>query len=291
MDTAQHPRREERFTIRTADLDASGAASPVALCGLLQELAVNHADELGLGMKSLIEGSGHTWMLSRMRIVFAAPARPSFGEEIRILTWPAGAGRVATVRCFRVQDSRGAEILRADTEWFYVHIARQRIARLPDEVMELLPRLAPRIELPETSEKFEFPEATRDEGGPPPAPRPSPPFPDTAEIRVRRADLDINNHVNHTHILAWLFEPLDLQMESGHLPPTVDHTSQDTASQLSTSKPRPPLRTMDVVFRQEARLGDTLVSAASRDGSRTFHKILRGDTVIAQAVLTWENRA
>jgi len=273
-----YPHREEKFTIRTADLDARSEVSPVVLFSLLQELAINHADELGVGLKSIIAGSGHTWMLSRMRIVFA-PTRPKFGEEIRVLTWPAGLqGRTIALRCFRVHDAaRGAEILRAETEWFYVNIARQRIARMPDVIMEIAPHTAPRVELPETSEKFEFDDTVE--------------FPDTAEIRVRRADLDINNHVNHTHILAWLFEPLDLQMESGHLPPTVDHTSQDTASQLSTSKPRPPLRTMDVVFRQEARLGDTLVSAASRDGSRTFHKILRGDTVIAQAVLTWENRA
>ena len=245
-----HPHREERFTIRNADLDATGTVSPVVLCGLLQELAINHADELGLGMKSIIEGSGHTWMLSRMRITFA-PTRPSFGDEIRVLTWPApGQGRIVALRCFRVWDPRGTEILRAETEWLYVNIERQRVVRLPDTIMNLMPQLAQRLELSEMPEKFEFPETTE--------------FSETAEIRVRRADLDINNHVNHTHIIAWLFEPL-----------------ADLAA-------RPPLRAMDISFRQEVRLGDTLVSAASHGHSKTFHKISRGDTIIAQAVLTWE---
>jgi len=244
-----HPHREEKFTIRTADLDSRSEVSPVVLFSLLQELAINHADELGVGLKSIIEGSGHTWMLSRMRIVFA-PTRPKFGEEIRVLTWPAGVqGRAMALRCFRVRDTRDAEILRAETEWFYVNIARQRIARLPDTIMEIAPRTAPRVELPEMSEKFEF-DDTAD-------------LFDTAEIRVRRADLDINNHVNHTHIIAWLFES------------------------LADISDRPLLRTMDIVFRQEARLGDTLVSAASRGHSHTFHKISRADTTIAQAVLTW----
>jgi len=244
-----YPHREELFTVRTADLDIRSEVSPVVLFSLLQELAINHADELGVGLKSIIEGSGHTWMLSRMRIVFA-PTRPKFSEEIRVLTWPAGVqGRTTALRCFRVRDARDIEILRAETEWFYVNIARQRIARLPDTITEITPRTAPRIELPETSEKFEFDDTVD--------------FLDTAEIRVRRADLDINNHVNHTHIIAWLFEPL---------------------ADLIT---RPSLRTMDIVFRHEARLGDTLVSAASRSNSQTLHKISRDDTIIAQAVLTW----
>ena len=80
---------------------------------------------------------------------------------------------------------------------------------------------------------------------------------------IDQVQLVINNHVNHTHLIAWLFEPI-----------------ADLAA-------RPPLRTIDMSFRQEVRLGESLISAASHGDAQTFHKLFRSETVIAQAVLKW----
>jgi medium-chain acyl-[acyl-carrier-protein] hydrolase len=173
-----------RFPVHSYAIDAFGTLALPALAGYLQEVAGQHAVELGVGIDALL-ARGLTWVLARERIEVLAPAR--LGDELEIATWPSGIERLLVSREFSVARG-GDEVARASTAWLVLEVATRRPVR-PAEVLD--PALRPRLEsLAPLAGRLPAP------GG------------DAAERRfdVRYADIDMNRHVNNTSYLAWALE-------------------------------------------------------------------------------------
>ena len=236
---------DETFTVRSYEAGVSNHVTLPCLCNYMQEIAGHHADALGWGIHHL-QRSGLTWMLSRLHVKIARYAQ--WGEPVTLHTWPSGMkGRLVASRSFQAADASGCEILQAHSEWLYVDMKAQKIAKLPESFSSLVPAGTPCISFPDIGGK-------------------SPSFPSitsSAEIIVRRSDLDFNDHVNNVHYPEWMLEAM----------PDCEHG---------------PLE-MDIVFRQAAKSGDRLVSEVCRDGARTCHRIRRvsDDAILATAVMLW----
>ena len=176
------------FTVRAYETGAGDRSTLAALCDYMQEAAGENAETLGWGIRALQE-SGLTWMLARLRVRVARYALQ--GETLTVRTWPSGMkGKLLAKRCFAGFAADGSELFRAASEWLYVDLKSQKIARLPDSFAALVPPGTPDIELPDIGGRF-----TRIEA------------PDAkAQIFARRSDLDFNDHVNNVHYLEWMFE-------------------------------------------------------------------------------------
>ena len=245
---AVYPWWRGRFGVRSADLGVDGRVGPGTVIGFLQEGAASHAHQLGVGLQTL-QAIGRTWMLVRMRVLFTG--WPGLNDTLEVVTWPTGArGQTVAFRDYEGYNGAGERLVTATSEWVLVDVERLRIARLTPEIVALAPSGTPRAGLPSAW---------------PPAPVWTPAW--QVALPVRRADLDVNRHVNNVHYVEWLFEPL----------PAAWHQRR--------------LRRVEIAYKTGAVQGDTVVSAAAAaDASTLRHRLTRESdgTVLAEATTGWE---
>ena len=179
-------KHSSRFRVRSYETDPLGRLQVPILCKLLQEVAVAHAEILGVGVESLIN-SGVAWILSRLH--FEIDRWPTADEEIVIVTWPDAANRLYTERKFEIFSPSDQRIGSVSTLWLVLDLERRRPVRLPPQVTERLKEHE--IE----SEPRRFGDLTE------PAP-----IEHELGFTVRRSDLDLADHVNNTSYIEWAIE-------------------------------------------------------------------------------------
>ena len=125
------------FTVRSYEAGISNHVTLPTLCNYMQEAAGISAARLGWGIQAL-QAEGLTWMLSRLKV--SVTRYVPWGETVTVRTWPSGTkGRLIAKRCFQGFDEKGAELFRASSEWLYVDMAAQKIAKLPETFADLRP--------------------------------------------------------------------------------------------------------------------------------------------------------
>ncbi len=229
------------FTVRSYEAGIGNHVTLPTLCNYMQEAAGISAARLGWGIQAL-QAEGLTWMLSRLRV--SVSRYVPWGTSITVRTWPSGTkGRLIAKRCFLGLDEKGDELFRASSEWLYVDMAAQKIAKLPETFGDLVPPGTLDFELPDIGGKFAHLPSV--DGG--------------ADVLTRSSDLDFNDHVNNVHYVEWMLEG------GGH-----DHRAGVTLP-----------GELDIVFRQAAKAGEALVSEFFAAEDKTLHAIRRpSDNVI-----------
>lgn len=181
--------RDETFCVRAYESGVNNRVTLPAYCNYLQEIAGNHARELGLGIHEL-QDAGFTWMLERLSLSIRGYA--AWREKVNIRTWPAGLrGRLSAVRDFVARSDSGSVLLQGASVWLYVDLNTRRIARLPEAFAALAPEGTPRVAV-ET--KGKIPEFGEQEW--------------SVVQTVRHSDYDFNDHVNNAHYVEWALECL-----------------------------------------------------------------------------------
>ena len=242
------------FTVRSYEAGIGNHVTLPTLCNYMQEAAGINADNLGWGIRTL-QDEGLTWMLSRLTMNVSRYV--PWGETVMVRTWPSGMkGRLIAKRCFQGFDEKGAELFRASSEWLYVDMAAQKIAKLPETFADLVPAGTPDFELPDIGGKF--------------ARLPS--VDGSVEILTRHSDLDFNDHVNNVHYVEWMLESETCKVES-----------VKCGGRGATALPME----MDIVFRQAAKAGESLVSEFCVAEDKTIHAIRRQSdgAILATAAL------
>ena len=221
------------FTVRSYEAGIANHVTLPTLCNYMQEAAGVNAARLGWGIQDL-QAEGLTWMLSRLHV--SVTHYVPWGETITVRTWPSGMkGRLIAKRCFLGFDEKGEELFRASSEWLYVDMAAQKIAKLPETFADLVPPGTPGFELPDIGGKFAH----------------LPSVEGRANVLTRHSDLDFNDHVNNVHYVEWMLE--------------------GDGGRGATALPGE----IDIVFRQAAKAGEALVSEFCADGEKTLHAIRR----------------
>ena len=184
------------FTVRSYEAGIDNHVTLPTLCNYMQEAAGISAARLGWGIQAL-QAAGLTWMLSRLRV--SVSRYVPWGTSITVRTWPSGTkGRLIAKRCFLGLDEKGDELFRASSEWLYVDMAAQKIAKLPETFGELVPTGTPDFELPDIGGKFAH----------------LPSVDGSADVLTRSSDLDFNDHVNNVHYVEWMLEASESQSPS-----------------------------------------------------------------------------
>ena len=245
-----YPNLTSEFTLGDFNLDCTGRVKVATLCDFMQAAATAHAERLGVGMLDL-QSQGITWMLAKMDIVLHE--LPASHATLSLKTWPSGVrGRLICCRDYEMRDSSGRQVLTATSEWVCVNMETRKLARLTPRMLTLAPPEAPHVALPSLPELSDAPFTPAGE----------------CVVPVRRADLDINRHVNNVHYIEWLFEPLS-----------------DAAYDRT-------LRRLAIAYHAEAVAGDTITSRVSETalpdgGFATSHYLLRGETTLTRATCLW----
>jgi acyl-CoA thioesterase FadM len=173
----------EIFTLQSMvsywDVDRDQHLTLAGAFRLLQEAAIKHADQFGLGAKAMA-ANGESWVLHR--IAAAITRYPRYEEPVKVVTWSTGIRGFRGYRELRLYC--GDElVLSASSLWLYVSLRTKSLARVPRELADRFPVGACAVFRPDL-------EIARYE----PAPSTVP----ATEVSLRYGDFDGNGHLNNT---------------------------------------------------------------------------------------------
>lgn len=231
---------QEEFKIRATEIDFDQKATLPAICNLLQEVAGNHAQQLHFDITDLQQDQ-LTWVLHRLCVKMVR--YPNWRETITIQTWPSSGDGLRAYRDFLILDSDGSVIGKSLSYWLMMNIDNRRPTRIPKKILAMAPRDTDHV-LPVTDK--EFPDIQDPHKG--------------QSFEVRKADLDLNQHVNNVRYIEWALSCLP-----------------------ETTK----VHEMDIKFLAESLLGDTDIAEIqpNPEDPGFYHQIRKAadDKVLAKA--------
>lgn len=188
----------ESFKVHSYEVDATNRATLSAICQYFQEVASNHAENLGFG-RSLVEKQ-RTWMLSRLLV--RMQRMPLVGENLVLKTWPSGTDRLLFLRDFEMFSETGELLAKGVSSWAFMNLATRRL-------------------IPPSAKEFAYEFSETEERALPENPGKVSPF-DLGKkdrfFKVRYNDLDMNKHVNNIKYIEWILEGLQPEFRQTHLP-------------------------------------------------------------------------
>jgi acyl-ACP thioesterase len=182
------------FSISSFDLNPKGQARLTTMANLFQEMAYQHAGQLGFGYKDLKEKS-FFWVLSRMRI--RMERYPTWDDPVSVETWHRGMFKLFGLRDFRVTDTSGRQLGVATTAWLVLDSETRRPVRTLDD--SFMHSKHHEQVLPDPLEKIVLPDALSISG----------------EREVCHSDLDIVGHVNNVKYMEWCLDAAHLEVSAG----------------------------------------------------------------------------
>jgi acyl-CoA thioester hydrolase len=120
--------------VRSEEIDPQGHANNVAFVQWMQEAALAHSEAQGWPT-ARYRREGYSWVARSHFIEYRLPAFE--GERIIVRTWVAAMNRVSSPRRYQiVRAVDDALLAAAETNWAFVSIGDNRLARIPAEVAE-----------------------------------------------------------------------------------------------------------------------------------------------------------
>lgn len=97
----------------------------------MQEAAIAHSAANGWPAKRYIDlGAG--WVVRSHNVIYLKPAFE--GDSIIIRTWVSNLKAVTSLRHYKIFNSEGETLAKAETDWAFVNYAKQKPTRIPKEV-------------------------------------------------------------------------------------------------------------------------------------------------------------
>lgn len=193
---------EKTFQVPYYGLGADERVKPGLILQFFQEAAAFHADSLKIGVGDLLR-ENVTWVLRRYRVrVRRYPRR----GDLTVRTWFEPVRNLTSVRVFELADASGEAAASGWSGWIVVDLERGRPVRL-DRALggEYFAATEPTGE-PVTDKLAAV------GGG----------FDLSRDFRVRRSELDLNGHTNHTVYFDWAFETVPDDLAATHRPVGFD---------------------------------------------------------------------
>lgn len=204
---------KENFIVRCCEVGPNRTATVETIANLLQENACNHAQSVGFST----DGFATTptmrklhliWVTSRMHIeVYKYPA---WGDVVEIETWCQGEGRIGTRRDWIIKDVATGDVIgRATSKWVMMNQDTRKLQKVSDEVREEYLVFCPdklRLAFPEEDNNSlkKIPKLE------------DPPQYSKLGLAPRRADLDMNQHVNNVTYIGWVLESIPQETIETH---------------------------------------------------------------------------
>ncbi|MFI3176595.1 MAG: thioesterase [Eubacteriales bacterium] len=120
------------FTVAFRDVDSKDRMTYHAIVDCMQEIARNHASELGLAYE--MDVHGYYWIVLRTKIQIHT--FPMLGETIRMETYIEGLDKMYSARRFRIYNSEGEELGNILAYYLLMNQATQlpvRLRSLPEK--------------------------------------------------------------------------------------------------------------------------------------------------------------
>ncbi|KAK9057440.1 hypothetical protein SSX86_022275 [Deinandra increscens subsp. villosa] len=204
---------KERFIIRCYEVGINKTATVETIANLLQEVGGNHAQSVGFSTDGFATTTTMRklhliWVTSRMHIeIYRYPA---WSDVVEIETWCQSEGRIGTRRDWIIKDHASGEVIgRATSKWVMMNSDTRRLQKVNDDIRDEYLIFCPktlRLAFPEENNSSLKKIAKLED----------PAEYSTLGLVPRRADLDMNKHVNNVTYIGWVLESIPQEVIDTH---------------------------------------------------------------------------
>ena len=180
---------KQAFTVKSYETNHKGLFKPYAFLNHAQEIAGNHASELGFGYDSLNE-SGIAWVLSRIHVIYLR--HPLWREELTLKTWHKGCDKLFGYRDYTLADQSGQTVVNATSSWLIIDKQTRRLLRAESVLGNNFPGTISDNAINKPAERLQTP--------------PDMVFAHKRVVSI--SDIDINQHTNNAKYLEWALDAL-----------------------------------------------------------------------------------
>ena len=187
---------EKAYTVGTREMGKKNKLTNYGILAFLEDVASNHSDDVGYGVKDIYTKK-RAWLLLDWRL--EVNIRPPFGEKILVKTWATEIEKdfVHNVyRDFEIVDDKNNLVATATSKWVFFNLETNRISKVDDSVISLYN--------PEGKPKFEINKI-----------KPCENYERVYEYTVKRADIDVNNHLHNLDYINIAYEALPEEIYNG----------------------------------------------------------------------------
>ncbi|KAG5567271.1 hypothetical protein RHGRI_002733 [Rhododendron griersonianum] len=204
---------KEKFIVRCYEVGVNKTATVETIANLLQEVACNHVQSLGFST----DGFGTTTTMRKLHLIWATARMhieiykyPAWSDVVEVETWYESEGPIWTRRDWILKDYATCEVIgRATSKFVMMNQHTRRLEKVSDDVRKeylgFCPR-EPRLAFPEEKNgslkkiaKLEDAAQYSRQG-----------------LVPRRADLDMNQHVNNVAYIGWFLESMPQEIIDTH---------------------------------------------------------------------------
>ena len=132
------------FKILSSDVDLTRKIRLSTLFTRLQEAAIAHTIELGVGRDMTLD-RGLLWAVTQYRLVFSR--MPEYDDLVTLLSWPGKTMHLYFPRYFRLLDEKGNTLMDAVSLWVLIDEKSRSIVFPEDRGIEI-PEIRTGLELP-----------------------------------------------------------------------------------------------------------------------------------------------
>ncbi|EEF29646.1 oleoyl-acyl carrier protein thioesterase 1, chloroplastic [Ricinus communis] len=265
---------KEKFIVRSYEVGINKTATVETIANLLQEVGCNHAQSVGFST----DGFATTTSMRKMHLIWVTARMhieiykyPAWSDVVEVETWCQSEGRIGTRRDWILTDYATGQIIgRATSKWVMMNQDTRRLQKVTDDVREEYLVFCPR-EL-----RLAFPEENNRSS------KKISKLEDPAQysklgLVPRRADLDMNQHVNNVTYIGWVLESIPQEIIDTHELQTItlDYRREcqhdDIVDSLTSVEPS---ENLEAVSELRGTNGSATTTAGDED-CRNFLHLLR----------------
>lgn len=181
---------ENEYTVKLSEIGKDNKATNKAILSYLEDTGGKHSNIAGYGIFDIPQ-THLTWILLEWKLQVIR--RPNYAEKIKVTTWSRNSVKCYAYRDFEIFDDQGNIIVKAASKWVLVDTQRGKIVRIEDNLLaKYKPELDKKAFEDEEFEKIKEPEKYEIE----------------TRYTVKRADIDVNNHMHNLNYLDLANEAL-----------------------------------------------------------------------------------
>lgn len=231
------------FRIGLSNLTSNNYVSNKGFLTFLQDIAEMHSAHVGYGITN-IEETNYSWALLNWKVKIIS--RPKYGDVVTINTWSRYSTKLYSYRDFEVLNSKGEVIAIATSKWILIDVQKGRVARIEEELISKY--------YPENKSVFdivELPKLEEPEN-----------YSNSVDYKIRKSDIDVNNHVNNLFYLDIAFEAFP-----------------DDISKLNTCNE------FEILYKHQIKLEDKIVAHYSFENDTNYIVVKSEDGKVLHSIM------
>lgn len=238
---------ENEYIVKLSEIGKGNKATNKTILSYLEDIGGIHSNKAGYGVFDIKE-TNLSWILLgwKMQVI----RRPMYTEKIKIRTWSKGIVKFYTYRDFEVYDEQDNLIIKASSKWVLLDIEKCKIVRIDSQLMEKYePELNKSVFEIEEFDKVQEPSEYKFE----------------KDYTVRRADIDVNNHMHNLNYIELANEALPEDVYRGAM-----------------------FNDVRITYKKEIKLGDTVRCKYAFENEKHIVVIKSQDEKIVHAIIEME---